>query len=58
MKSRLVGGKKGPIDAHPAERSDAHAAVRVATPGTSPVLKLDEFSRSLLDKSLDRVLVG
>src|SRR5262245_45838614 len=57
MKSRLVRCKKSPIDAHPAEGSDAHAAVRVAAPGTSPMLELDDFSRSLLYKSLDRVLV-
>src|SRR5262245_56268511 len=57
MESRLVGGKKGSIDAHSAERSGAHVAVRGATPGTYPVLKLDEFSRSLLYTSLDCVYV-
>src|SRR5262245_10886928 len=58
MKSRLVGGKKGTIDAHAAERSGAHTAVRIATPGTSPVFKLDEFSRSFLHKSFNGVLIG
>src|SRR5262245_32834239 len=58
MKSRLVGREKGSIDAHSAEGSGADAAVGVATPGTAPVLKLDKLSRSLLDKSLDGILVG
>ncbi len=57
MESRLVGGKQGPIDAHPAEGPDAHAAVRVAAPRTSPMLELDELSRRLLYKCLHGVLV-
>src|SRR5262249_8286519 len=58
MQSRLVGREQGSIDAHSAEGSGADAAVGVATPGTAPVLKLDKLSRSLLDKSLDGILVG
>ena len=57
VKASFVCGKKRAIDGHATEGSDAHTTVRVAAPRATPVLQLDKFARSLLDKSLDSILV-
>src|SRR3989475_4001947 len=58
VEADLVGREHGALDGHPAERALAHPAVRIAGPGTAPVLELDDLLRTPRDEELDRVLVG
>src|ERR1700736_650376 len=58
VESALVGGEAGPPRGHAAKRPDRDAAVRLAAPGTAPVLELDDLERRLADEDLDDVLVG
>src|SRR2546427_820987 len=58
VEADLVRREHGALDGHPAERALAHPAVRIARPGTAPVLELDDLLRAPRDEELDRVLVG
>src|SRR3989442_1046250 len=58
VEADLVRREDGPLHGHPAERTLAHPAVRVAGPGAAPVLELDDLLRAPRDEELDRVLVG
>src|SRR6058998_133443 len=58
VEADLVRREHGALDGHPAERALAHPAVRIAGPGTAPVLELDDLLRTPRDEELDGVLVG
>jgi hypothetical protein len=58
VESALVGRKPGALDFHPAERPHVDVAVRLAAPGTAPVLELHHFFGAVRDEIIDDVLVA
>jgi hypothetical protein len=58
MEAYLVCCEEGPLDTHSPEGSSANLSIRVSAERASPVFELIELAWSLLDKELDRVLIG
>ena len=58
VESGLVSSVERPFGAHPTKGPYADPSIRVAAPGTSPVLQLYYLITCLTDKSLNHILVG
>ena len=58
VKAGLVGGEPGALFFHPAKSANGDMAIWLATPGTSPMFKPQQFLRSFLDEGFDGVLIA
>ena len=57
VETALVSRIPGTLFFHTAEWTHRNRAIFITTPGTTPVLKLDQFERCLLYKILNHILI-